>query len=302
MKLTNSLVLCLLFALTEGLCLPLAFAQTPSIILVIDPGHGGKDPGKPKGSSHLKHEKDINLDIALKLGSYIKEKLPQVKVLYTRDKDEYLSLEARAEFANNNKADYFISIHANSSDDPSIHGTESHIYSHQQKISLQLANLIEAEFKNRAGRKSRGVIDANRRGHNLYVTQYTQMPSVLVEVGYITNPTEEQYLNDDYGQAIIASAIFRAFRTQIQSKPHFSENRASYYRVQILATQKPIDLNDKVFEELEDKVEEYKTDQPGGYRYKYLVGREYDPERARALVRRLVKMGFKDAFIIEMKD
>ena len=277
-------------------------AQSKKIILVIDPGHGGRDPGKPRGSKNQKHEKDINLAISLKLGNYVSEKIPNVKVLYTRSKDEYISLEDRVDFANSNQADYFISIHANSNKQKSIHGTESHIYGFEQKVSVKLAQLIQKQFETRAGRKSRGVFDANHRGHNLYVTQYTRMPSVLVEAGYLTNPAEEKYLNDDYGQAIIASAIFRAFRTMVQSTANYSENRKKYYRVQIMATQKPIDTEATVFDELEDKVEEHKSDNSSKYRYKYLVGREYDIDRAKALVRKLAKLGFKDAFVIEMED
>ena len=72
--------------------------QNENIILVIDPGHGGTDPGKPKGSKNLKHEKDINLAISLRLGEYIHQNLPQVKVLYTRTTDKFVSLEDRGRF------------------------------------------------------------------------------------------------------------------------------------------------------------------------------------------------------------
>lgn len=280
--------------------LPL-LAQKSNFTLVIDPGHGGTDPGKPRGSENRLHEKDINLLISLKIGDYIRENLPQVKVLYTRTKDEYLSLQDRAEFANRNKADFFISIHANSSPKSSIQGTETHIYHHKQAASKRLATLIEEEFRLRAARKSRGVIDAAQRGHNLYVTQYTEMPSVLVEVGYLTNPQEEAYLNSAQGQAIIASAVFRAFRTFIQ-QPIPAENRATYYRVQIMASMQPVDVANSPFAKLEERVYEQIFPDTEKYKYKYLIGREYDLQRARILQKKIVGMGFKDAFVARFEN
>lgn len=292
------LVLCL-FLLAQGISNSLK-AQSQRYILVIDPGHGGRDPGKPRGSNKNKHEKDINLAISLKLGGYIKDKIAGVKVIYTRTKDEYLSLEERAEIANAAKADFFISIHANSSTSRAIYGTETHIYSYKQPASNKLAQLIQKEFASRAGRKSRGIIDARRRGHNLFLTQYTQMPSVLVETGYLSNAKEEEYLNSSYGQSIIASAIFRAFRSLVQGNPP-KENRSAFYKVQLMASSKPIDLDAKVFKKLDETIYEYKISE-GKYRYKYLIGHEYEADRARKLVSLARKCGFKDAFIQRMDD
>ncbi len=293
------LLLCIFLFSING-SLPLS-AQKASFTLVLDPGHGGSDPGKPRGSTDRLHEKDINLLISLKIGDYIKENLPNVKVLYTRTKDEYLSLQDRAEFANRNKADFFISIHANSSSRASIQGTETHIYHHQQAASKRLATLIEEEFKLKAARKSRGVIDAAQRGHNLYLTQYTNMPSVLVEVGYLTNPQEEAYLNSTQGQAIIASAVFRAFRTFVQT-PIPAENRTTYYRVQIMASLQPVDVANSPFAKLEERVYEQIFPNVEKYKYKYLIGKEYDLQRARLLQKKIVDMGFKDAFVARFDD
>jgi N-acetylmuramoyl-L-alanine amidase len=271
------------------------------IILVIDPGHGGKDPGKPKANKGTLDEKNINLAIALKVGGYVKSNIPNVKVLYTRTTDVYLSLSDRTDFANRNKADVFISIHANSNPKSHIQGTETHIYSHKHTASKQLATLIEKEFAEKAARKSRGVIDATQRGHNLYVTQYVKMPSVLVETGYLTNPQEEEYLNSEWGQVIIASAIYRGLKTFVKTAPP-KEDRSKYYKVQILASSKPVKINASQFGELEDQVIEITGNAQDKYRYKYMVGREYDMERAKILLKKVKNKGFDGAFIVEMED
>lgn len=276
-------------------------AQNTTYTLVIDPGHGGRDPGKPGSSNKMMHEKDINLAVSLKLGAYIKESLPNIKVLYSRTTDEYVSLQDRADFANENQADFFISIHSNSSPKSSISGTETHIYHHQQAASKRLALLIEEEFREKAARKSRGVIDAAQRGQNLYVTQYTNMPSVLVEIGYLTNAQEEAYLNSGYGQALISSAIFRAFRSFTQSTIP-TENRSSFYKVQIMASQQPVDLEKASFSNLDETVIEYINREAISYKYKYLIGREYDFQRAKALLKKIVNLGFKDAFITKFEE
>ncbi len=291
----------LLFLITSTSTASQAQNSSSTYTLVIDPGHGGTDPGKPRGAAKMMHEKDINLAISLKIGAYIQENLPNIKVLYTRSKDEYVSLKERTTFANKNQADFFISIHANSSSRSSISGTETHIYHHQQAASKRLAALIQTEFKEKAARKSRGIIDAAQRGHNLYVTQYTNMPSVLVEVGYLSNPEEEAYLNSAQGQAIVASAVFRAFRTFIQSSIP-AEDRENYYRVQIMASKEPIDLEKASFSKLDETVTEYEHPEATPYKYKYLIGREYDMQRAKALQKRIAGLGFKDAFITKFTD
>ena len=227
--------------------------------VVIDAGHGGKDPGT-RGVS-LK-EKDVALKIALKVGSYIQKNIPGVKVIYTRKDDRYLALDERAAIANRNKADLFICIHANAVSKPEIRGTETYVMglhksegnldvakrensvillddnyeeryegfdpnspessilfsiaqSAFQESSLKFAEKVEAEFKGRVGRKSHGVKQAG-----FWVLWRTAMPSVLIEVGFLTNPTEEKFLNEENGQNLIASGIYRAFKeykTQVES-------------------------------------------------------------------------------------
>lgn len=219
--------------------------------VVIDAGHGGKDPGT---SGVFSKEKDIALSIALELGRIIQENMKDVEVIYTRKNDHFLELEQRAEIANNNNADLFISLHANAISVKSVHGTESYVmgthtlegnlevakrensvilmeedyeeryegfdplspeshilfslYQHAYlNNSLMLATKIEKQFKERVGRRSRGVKQAG-----FWVLWRTSMPSVLIEVGFLSNPTEEKYLNDRLGRIYIASGIYRAFR------------------------------------------------------------------------------------------
>lgn len=227
--------------------------------VVIDAGHGGHDPGTHGVNTK---EKNLVLKVALQTGAYIEKYLPDVKVIYTRKDDRFLELYERADIANKNKADLFISIHANALSRASVYGTETYVMglhtneknfnvakrensvilleeNHEEKYegfdpnspesyimfsmtqnayldnSLLMANNVELQFKNRAGRKSLGVKQAG-----FQVLWNTYMPSVLVEIGYLTNLKEEKELNHSKTQDYIASGIFRAFRdykTQIES-------------------------------------------------------------------------------------
>ncbi|WP_258105191.1 N-acetylmuramoyl-L-alanine amidase [Marinoscillum sp. MHG1-6] len=219
--------------------------------VVIDAGHGGRDPGT---HGAISKEKDIALKITKELGRIIKENLPEVDVVYTRKDDSFPTLESRPELANKVGADLFISIHANWISNPKIHGSETYVMGVQnssrnfevakrensvilleenyqtrydgfdptkpesyilfnltqsayQERSLRLASLIEDQFQNRVGRNSRGV-----KQSSLWVLWNSAMPSVLVEVGYLSNPKEEKELNDELNQVYIASGIYRAFR------------------------------------------------------------------------------------------
>jgi len=220
--------------------------------VVIDAGHGGKDPG---AVGKRGKEKDIALAIALKLGKYIEENIPEVKVIYTRKTDVYPKLIERANIANEAEADLFISIHVNALDNkPNTQGTmtlvlgqhrseenfdvavrensvilleedyetvyenfdptsaESYImFSLMQKTyfkqSIEFGDYVQDQFRERASRKDLGV-----REQGLLVLAQTSMPGVLVETGFITNEEEEKYLLSQYGQEIIASAIYRGFK------------------------------------------------------------------------------------------
>ena len=212
--------------------------------IVIDAGHGGKDPG---AQAHGVREKDVNLKVALKLGKYI-EDLLGINVVYTRFDDTFIELEKRGEIANNSGAKLFISIHANASSRSSTYGTETYFLglhktdeaievmerennvinlednpeqysmdnldimrtltmSANLRMSEKLATLVEYQFGNRAQRRSRGVKQAG-----FIVLYHASMPAILVELGYLTNRTEANYIRSEEGQDYLASAIFRAVR------------------------------------------------------------------------------------------
>ncbi|PWJ36140.1 N-acetylmuramoyl-L-alanine amidase family protein [Sediminitomix flava] len=271
------------------------------VTIVIDPGHGGKDPGKPRGSASKKHEKDLNLDIAYRLGGYLSERVKNVKILYTRMTDKYVSLDERVKIANENNADLFISIHCNSSNNRSNYGTQTHIQSHGFNESRKLADLVEKQFRDRAGRKSWGVKDKADRRHNLQVLQYTNMPAILVEAGFMSNRKEEAFLNSGEGQSLIASAIFRGVRTYILEhyKPSKKgQQKFPYYKVQIMSSIKYVDPNSSKFKSVNRRIDVFKTDTSNKYKYQYMVGREYSKADANRLVQEMKRKGYKDAFIV----
>ena len=228
--------------------------------IVIDPGHGGHDPGNLGTRRYKKTEKHIALDISLKLGAYIAEAFPEIKVIYTRKtNDKFLKLGERTQLANDNNADLFISVHCDAFTNPDAYGAgvyvmgmsklkanmdiamkenaviyleddykenydgfdpnspESYIiFSLTQNThldqSLHIAEEIEEQFSTRANRKSRGVKQAP-----FYVISRANMPSILIECGFLTNPEEEDFLHSKKGKDYLASAIFRAFRSYKQS-------------------------------------------------------------------------------------
>lgn len=241
-------IFCLLFFAFVSI----SFSQK---VVVIDAGHGGKDPGAQGKHSD---EKDITLAVALKVGHYLEQNVDNVKVIYTRKTDVFVPLNERADIANRNNADLFVSIHVNSTDDKRVHGAETYVMGlHKSKdnldiaikensvillekdyknkyndfdptspeayivlnlyqneyldMSLDLAEKIQTQFRERAKRKDLGVRQAG-----FLVLWRTTMPSVLIEIGFISNPTEERYLNSQYGQDIIASAIYRAIRDYLK--------------------------------------------------------------------------------------
>ena len=223
-------------------------------VIVIDPGHGGKDPG---ALGSISREKNINLAIALKTGEYLEKNLDNVKVLYTRKTDVFVELRDRPEFANKNKADLFISIHSNWISKSTIKGAETWIMGPaQDEQNLEVAmkenevilleddfsakyegfdpkspesyimfTVMQNTFKEQSTqfasiiqnqfRERAGRIDRGVKQAGFWVLYMTTMPSVLVETGFITNSEEEKFLNSKEGQDYIASAIYRATRDYI---------------------------------------------------------------------------------------
>jgi N-acetylmuramoyl-L-alanine amidase len=220
-------------------------------VIVIDPGHGGRDPG---GLGSFSKEKNINLAIALKTGEYIRENIKDAIVVYTRDDDSTVDLLERPRIANKDNADLFISIHTNWWKISSITGAETYIMGlaqDQQNLEVAMKEneviLLEDDYST----KYQGFDPKSPESYIIFTltqnvfqkqstdlaikiqTQFTErverkdrgvkqagfwvlfnttMPSVLIETGFITNPAEEKYLNSKQGQEYIASAIYRACR------------------------------------------------------------------------------------------
>lgn len=269
----------------------------PSVTIVIDAGHGGKDPGKEASSSRVKHEKDLSLAIALMVGKQIEGGLKGVKLIYTRTTDKFVSLTDRVALANKSKADLFLSVHCNSNPNRHIAGTRSHFHLHNSREARSLAQGIEQQYQ-KAGRQSRGVQSTHDRGYSLYVLEHTNMPAVLTEVGFLTNPTEEKFLNGQQGQAILAQAIYQAVAEYLlkehQIKP---KNQQTYYQIQILASSTPLKLTDSQFDKLEDQEITEVVSEAGSFRYKYLVGKYTSKQTADAAAKFYQNKGYEGAFV-----
>jgi N-acetylmuramoyl-L-alanine amidase len=290
------------------------FSQgSTKMVIVIDAGHGGKDPGNLHQTKGLLDEKDLNLAMALKVGGYIEQFLGHaIEVVYTRKTDEFISLEDRVKMANSINAAYFISIHCNASDNNSVVGTESHIHTFESTMSNKLAHEIQNQFKERAGRHSRGVKIKNDRLGNLLVLKESKMPAVLVETGFMTNPHEEAYLNSEKGQDIIASAIFRAFRDfvkthhkiemQLAEKPNEEVKNEPVWKIQIFASTGPVSLDNPDFLSLGDAVEELiLSNTNSAFNYKYYVGAFKTKKDAKDKLKEIRDGVFKDAFLVKFE-
>lgn len=225
-------------------------AQDSKFTVVIDAGHGGHDPG---AMGSFSREKDINLAIVLDLGALIEQNFKDVKVIYTRKTDKYLTLQERADVVNDHHADLFICIHTNSSTSPAAFGTETFTlglakskanldvamrensvilleedYRSKYKgfdpksvdsyimfefmqdkyidKSVEFSSAIQKQFVSYCGRADHGVRQAG-----FWVLHRSACPSVLVEVGFISNPAEERFLISDQGQKQMATAVYNAF-------------------------------------------------------------------------------------------
>ncbi len=327
--------------------------------IVIDAGHGGKDPGCHGASAN---EKTVCLNIALKLGALIKTKYPGINVVYTRDKDVFVELDERASIANRAKADLFICIHANSASAAAygaetyvlgLHRTESQqhvaerenatIYLEEDKgakykdfdmspdaliarqlqlavfldHSINFADKLQKEFK-RLGRYDRGVKQAG-----FLVLYKTTMPSVLIETGFLTNPSEEKFLADTSGQRKMAGAMFTAFENyknelegvvvKIDTKttetpvvatkdtpvevPVNNSTEEIIFRVQIETSEKKVSLNNEKFKGMD--VYEYVQDNL----FKYTVGAfKGDYSGANNFKNELREKGFQHAFVVAFQN
>jgi N-acetylmuramoyl-L-alanine amidase len=328
--------------------------------VVIDAGHGGRDPGAVGKNGK---EKDIALAIAMKVGHYIEKNIPEVKVIYTRKSDVFVELHERARIANDAEADLFVSIHVNALHKPEVQGTltlvlgqhradenfdvavrensvilleedyettyegfdptstESYImFSLMQKTyfkqSIQFGDYVQDQFRDRASRKDLGV-----REQGILVLAQTSMPGVLVETGFISNAEEEKYLLTEYGQEIIASAIYRGFR-------EYKEEIDRKSNLTVVVAEAPVTgsetlpesasvppLSDQIIFSIQlasskNKIERAPSSFKGyeevmviedGRWFKYLLGKEIDYHSALEKCK-AVKTDYPDAFVVASKS
>ncbi|MCI0716699.1 MAG: N-acetylmuramoyl-L-alanine amidase [Chlorobi bacterium] len=237
----------LLFLVFE-LCNLTLLSQNKLDVIVLDAGHGGKDPGTIGDNTGVQ-EKNIGLPVTMKLGKLIEEKFPDIKIIYIRTTDEFIDLKERTKIANLSKAKLFISVHANhkKAEETEKNGFEIYLLNRErfpeavqitmkensllkfeslgadttdnfifsslaqngyQKYNEFLASNIEISMLNFTELASRGAIQAG-----FWVTLGASMPAVLVETGYLSDLKDERYLTSEKGQNDVAIALFNAFQS-----------------------------------------------------------------------------------------
>ena len=317
--------------------------QNSEFTVVIDAGHGGKDPGNT-GNGFI--EKDIALKISTNLGMLLEKR--GVNVIYTRKKDVFIGLFERANIANQSDAQLFISIHCDAFRTSQPYGAGTFVLGlHANERNFEIAkkensvifyeddyentydgfdpnnpesvigltlmqeeyldqsiiaaSYIQNSFVNSLKRKNRDVKQAG-----FAVLRYTYMPSVLVETGFLTNRNEGLYLNSSKGQTEIANAISLAvlkYRNDFfknlstSSISNESSNNNLFYRIQIAASKKLLDLKPYNFNGLKsvDVVKE-------GSVYKYLYGKHKSLEDANKSLVKAKNFGFETSFIITYQN
>lgn len=350
-------------------------ANSNKFVLVLDAGHGGKDPGN---SYHGYVEKDIALKTTLKVGKFL-EKEAGFQVNYTRKTDEFIELVNRPKVANKINADLFVSIHCNSVKNYEPAGTETFVMGLSRtnmnmevaknensvillednykvnykgfdpskpenliglKIiqednlysSISLATTIQENFTNKLSRKTRGV-----KQQPLWVLDAAKMPGVLIELGFLSNKEEGEYLNSDEGQTEMARQIANSIihykkmyfneplneeDVKIVEKKYKPEPKESidstiiktndaiktnstmtddsgqdFYKIQLFASSKKKDTNSKDFKGLNTISVTFENNL-----YRYYYGKSYDLNIAKRLYSEAKSHGFSDAFIVIVSD
>lgn len=226
--------------------------------IVIDAGHGGHDTGTV--GSHGLMEKDLCLDVALRLGALIRQKLPGAEVIYTRRDDTFIALEDRTRIANEAKADLFISIHANSSPDPSARGVETYYLNfatspeslevaarenaNSQESLHDLQDIIQKIARNEKVEESKELagdiqgtlaqrlqlVSLNERNRGVKKAPFivligANMPSVLSEISFVSNPYDERLLRKPEQRQRIAEGLYRGITTYLGNLNSLSNNK-----------------------------------------------------------------------------
>ena len=334
--------------------------------VVIDAGHGGKDAGCVSKDGRT-YEKNLTLAIAKQLGQKIKAEYPDVKVYYTRLTDRYLTLNERADIANRNHADLFISIHINANNSVSPSGFSAHIFGRSSgkdsdlfKGNMELCrrensvilleddystnyqgfdpndpesfiffNLMQNAFYEQSLLFAGEVIQSleggpitKNRGISqdpFFVLWKTSMPSVLLELGFISNSADLKVLNSEKGRSQIASRLFDAFRkfktkydssldlsaqslSVTEASPQTSSTIAglpsgesAMYGIQIMASGREISATDKSFKGYRPLVVR------DGSLYKYVICVSGEEKDVRSELRSVARK-FPGAFVVEIRN
>ena len=341
----------ILFLLLLVAAIPHAMAQKSGkkpFTVVIDAGHGGVDPGALGKKSQ---EKNINFNVSNRLGKMINEAYPEVKVIYTRTTDVKIPLARRADIANKENANLFISIHSNASKNRNANGcqtftlgagsdaeakaaamyenevilsednfeetyqgfdprsSESYIIfelmrSHDMEMSVKLAEMVQKGMLKTTSLNDRGVSSAG-----FLVLHRTVMPSILVELGFITNSKDESLIASKEGQEKLAKGIFDGFANYYELYGRSKEAKKSadtpttakkessaksdrpVFKIQIMASESELKSNDKRFKGL--ATDHYKEN--GVYKYTYGESEDYN---AILRMKKEISDKFKDAFVI----
>ena len=369
MRFLNNIKTC--FSILFLFCILNVFGQSDSntFSIVLDAGHGGKDPGN---SYHGYVEKDIALKTTLKVGKFL-EREKDFTVTYTRKTDEFIELVNRPKIANKIDANLFVSIHCNSVKNFEPAGTETFVMGlsrtnmnmevakkensvillednykktyqgfdpskpenliglqiiQEENLysSISLATTIQENFTNRLNRKTRGV-----KQQPLWVLDAAKMPGVLIELGFLSNKEEGEYLNSDEGQTEMArqianaiihykkmyfneplteediSAIDKKFKEDqkeiadtAMAKPEETvkvEPGQALYKIQLFASSKKKDLYSNDFKGLKDISFTFENNL-----YRYYYGKSYDLEYTKKMYSEAKNHGFSDAFIVLFAD
>lgn len=341
-----ALLLCLMVSIPVG-----ATDKDGNFILVIDAGHGGKDPGAVNGK---KQEKAINLNVVLAMGKLIEENCKNVKVIYTRKTDVFVELYKRADIANKAGADMFISVHTNAAKSKSAHGAETYLLGVEenrtsanlnaaleenkaillendyeahyegydpnspesmiifefmqnefQKESLKLATFTQNQMTGYAKRPDRGVHQAG-----YLVLWKSTMPSILVELGFISNDEECKYLTSQKGVDQMSMSLYKAFAQYLEyynketekavptaqaigtGSTSVEQPQVPVYKVQFMSVKEPIKSTDK-------RINGYKSvsyiKENGVYKYTCGDTTSYDEILK---TRTEVQKKYKDAFVV----
>lgn len=358
----------LLFSIVSVLffCCTVWSQNNDSFIVILDAGHGGKDPGN---SYHGFVEKEIALQTTLKVGKLL-EKEKNIKVIYTRTTDVFIELVNRPKVANKADANLFVSIHCNSVTNQTPSGTETFVMGlsrsgmnlevaksensvillednyketyqnfdpkkpesligltmlqeENMSSSIDLATKIQENFTHNLERKSRGV-----KQQPLWVLDAAYMPSVLIELGFLSNKEEGEFLNSDEGQNKMAKQIAEAIidykheyfnensSNEVKNTPDNPSRTAEkatvlkseedkvkpdfdgvFYKIQLFATSKKRNANSADFKGLNDISFTLENNL-----YKYFYGKTNDLNEIKEMYLVAKKNGFKDAFIVSVID